>query len=83
MKHLIWLGLVMLLTSCGPASKSEKYAYDLNENGCMTGQHKFSTLIDYCAALKDDELNNNCAWSLRKGTYERDCGTDWAFSGGN
>jgi hypothetical protein len=49
----------------------------------MTGQHKFSTLIDYCAGLKNDELNNNCAWSLRKGTYERDCGTDWAFYGGN
>ena len=77
MKHLVWIGLVLSLSACGEESK--KYAYNLNENGCMTHEHKFSSVGEYCAALKDDELNNNCAWSLRKGLYERDCGTDWAF----
>lgn len=83
MKHVLLIGVVLFLSACGPESKKESFKYSLNENGCATGEHKFSSRTDYCAALKDDQLNGNCAWSLRKGTYERDCGTDWAFYQGN
>ncbi len=83
MNKLIWLALVLLVCACGQENKTERYSYNINENGCATGKHEFNSHNDYCAALKSDEVNNFCAWSSRKGYYERDCGSDWAFNSGN
>lgn len=82
MKYFLCAVFALSISACGQ-EKKEEYQYSLEENGCYTGQHKFSSRAEYCAALKDDELNGNCAWSSRKGTYERDCGTDWAIYNGN
>jgi hypothetical protein len=73
------LGLVIV----GCAAKDESLAsvkstqYELSENGCSTGAHKFSSKSDYCAGLKDDDLNHGCAFDLRVQQYHQDCGSDW------
>lgn len=73
----------LALTACnvelGKKENKEHFGYDITENGCPTGKHSFGSKSDYCSALKNDVLNNNCAWSTRKGFYERDCGSDWAL----
>lgn len=85
MKLAQWILIAagLTLTACnvdlGKKSKKEKFGYNISENGCHTGQHSFGSKAEYCAGLKNDTLNNNCAWSSRKGYYERDCGSDWAL----
>jgi hypothetical protein len=75
------LGLSFAAIGCNQELKKNEatLAYDFDEGGCKTGAHSFSNKTDYCAALKDDLLNNGCAYSTRKAQYETDCGTDWAF----
>ncbi len=71
------------VTACNVDLKSEdkssNFAYDFDQNGCKTGRHEFGTMAEYCNALKNDPLNNYCAYSFRKADYEANCGTDWAF----
>lgn len=64
------LVVALLLVGCNKEQKSESYSYDLSLNGCATGKHTFSSKGEMCAALKDDVRNNNCAYSLRKQTFE-------------
>ena len=59
--------------------ESTDLAYNFDDNGCKTGAHSFDSKASYCQGLKDDVLNNGCAYSMRKVTYESECGTDWAF----
>ena len=76
MKNLIKLapGLVVIaLTLVG--CESADYSYNLTQNGCSTGDQKFSSKDDLCAGLKNDELNKNCAYSLRQEKYQTDCST--------
>jgi hypothetical protein len=40
--------------------------YELSENGCATGKHYFTSRKELCAGLKDEELNNGCAPSIRE-----------------
>ena len=53
--------------------KKESYSYDYTENGCNTGNHAFSELVQYCKALQDDNLNNGCASSMRQRAYTNEC----------
>ena len=52
------------------SSKSESWVYSLEENGCKTGSHQFNSLNEECSGLQNNSLNNNCAYSLRKMTFE-------------
>ena len=45
-------------------------SYSFEENGCATGKVTYSDDSDYCAALKDDSRNNNCARRLRATMFE-------------
>lgn len=75
----LFLSLVML-SACGSAKdgvnhneKKEKYQYHFNENGCDTGEQKFSSKKTYCEALKDESRNKGCAFFSRMEAYDRDC----------
>ncbi len=74
MKTILFAGLLALsLSACG--KKKEEYKYELTENGCSTGKQELDSKSEMCTRLKDDGANNGCAYSLRKKTYERECGT--------
>jgi hypothetical protein len=60
-----------LISGCGSSeSKDESYKYRFTENGCDTGEQRFSSKQDYCGALKNDSLNNGCAATTRAKTFE-------------
>ena len=63
------------LTSRWPGTGS--YSYNLNHNGCRT-QKTFSKQYQYCLALKDNQLNNDCALSSREKLYLNKCGNDFS-----
>lgn len=80
MKKLIQLTLslsIITLSACGVAattnnqSQSESRSYELEENGCNTGKHQFSSLSEMCDALKNDSLNHYCAYSLRRSYFQQ------------
>lgn len=68
-------------TRLDTSSVSRSYSFELN--GCPTGEHRFTgesveeVTQKMCAALKDDELNNNCAEAMRKDHFEENCEGTW------
>ncbi len=59
-------------------SKSNNLTYTLSENGCSTGEHTFYSEEQMCNGLKNDSLNNNCAYNLRRLKFKSDCpGRTW------
>jgi len=51
------------------------YAYtsEVNGNRCTTGKKEFQSLQAYCASLKDDAANNNCAKDKRDAEHALNC----------
>jgi hypothetical protein len=47
--------------------------YDYRVNDCDTGKQEFQSIHDYCAGLKDDVLNKNCAHEQRMEDYNEAC----------
>jgi hypothetical protein len=47
----------------------QNYSYELSENGCSTGKQTFATKDDMCIGLKNNALNNNCAYSSRQSYF--------------
>lgn len=45
--------------------RSSSYSYELSYNGCSTGKQTFSTRTAMCEGLRNDALNNGCAYSMR------------------
>jgi len=60
------------------STSSSKYVYEIGEsiNGikCTTGAHTFAVKAEYCLALSDDALNNNCGKRGRARAFSQDCG---------
>ena len=48
-------------TQVATASVESRFSYKFENNGCSTGEHFFNSKSDYCASLKDDDLNRQCA----------------------
>ncbi len=67
----IGIGVVVLISGCG--TPEQTYSYDFTVNDCKTGKHEFGNLQDYCNALKNDDLNQGCASSLRNIEFELRC----------
>lgn len=82
MKLFFILSLFLVVTSCGkpenlwpmktkaaqniePANP-EQYSYELKANSCTTGKHEFESFTLACEALKNHELNNDCALAKRE-----------------
>ncbi len=69
--------ICLIFVSCDIVNKAktddQSYTYDLNVNGCPTGSHSFSNLTDYCAALENNSLNNNCAQTERGNLFAQKC----------
>jgi len=63
------------MTACNASSNNntQDISYELTENGCATGKHSFSSTSDLCAALQNNSLNNNCAYSLREEEFNSRC----------
>lgn len=40
---------------------TEQYHYELTEVDCTTGEQSKATFNEICVALKDDNINNQCA----------------------
>lgn len=59
-------------TSVEPA-EAEEYQYELGNNKCSTGSHSYTTLVEVCEALLNDELNNNCVEQQRLELYATSC----------
>ncbi len=72
---LVFISLIFV--SCDALNKAktadQSYTYELNINDCPTGSHSFSNLTDYCAALQNNTLNNNCALSERSNLFAEKC----------
>lgn len=47
--------------------------YQFTYNQCSTGKHKVNSKKEYCDALLNDSLNNNCARELRVQAYQQNC----------
>ena len=63
------LFVAVALLGCG----EDKFTYSYEVNGCKTGEHSFKTKEEYCKALQDNALNNNCALSTRQSTFKNEC----------
>lgn len=50
-----------------------RFTYQFNQNGCDTGRRDFSTKVEYCQALTNDALNNNCAREARVTMFNAQC----------
>ena len=70
---VVALTLLLVLSGCG----KDEHVYDFTENGCATGEHKFDSKDGYCAGLKDHALNNGCAYTTRKQTFQQNCSGGW------
>lgn len=70
--------------ACSSKSEDHSDSYNFTVNGCETKEHKFSGSSEddvrnqLCAALKNEELNNGCAVSLRYEAFKQKCpGMSW------
>lgn len=76
MRKVFLILMMISLWSCGgeksqeEKTSSKSYTYSINDNGCKTGEHSFGSKYELCLALKDDELNNQCAYYMRLVRYE-------------
>lgn len=52
---------------------SQSFTYQLEVNGCNTGEHTFNSKIAYCEALEDQALNKGCALNERDRLYFATC----------
>jgi len=57
----------------GTTSSEESFTYSFTVNGCATGSHSAASKIEYCQNLANDELNQDCASSLRKQAFDQAC----------
>ena len=79
------LVIILSLTSCDSSSSNNKSNNNSSENfygsyeaksSCTTGRHTFTAsseneiLTAFCDSLKNDSLNNNCAWDQRKSLFQ-------------
>lgn len=72
---LLSFAALPLLSACG-SSESRKYQFV--QNGCDTGEHQFDSQDAECEGLKNDKLNNECAYGLRKQAFLEKCpGKAW------
>lgn len=71
--NILLIAISTLLVSCNvdvkEESKSAKYSYNYDINGCQTGEQNFASFDAYCAGLKNDQLNKGCARSMRREQY--------------
>lgn len=49
------------------------YEYEFNNNGCSTGKHVSSSLLELCTTLQNDALNHGCALQERKDYFNEFC----------
>lgn len=54
-------------------SQTGTFTYEHKYNGCSTGKHTLNSKQEYCNALLNDALNNNCAREMRIEVYNRQC----------
>jgi hypothetical protein len=73
------LGALLLGTSgCAIKAEDNKITYSMTEGTCSTGEHSFSSTDEMCNGLKDNALNNGCAYTSRRQRFESDCaGKSW------
>lgn len=85
-RAIIWGLTLLSFISCGkmenlPGQKSEKvffiepattesYTYEFTNRKCTTGEQNFGTFYATCDGLKDEVLNDGCAYQERKALYE-------------
>lgn len=50
-------------------AQAEAYSYELRTLSCSTGKHSFETFEAVCGALKDHELNKECALEKREDLF--------------
>ncbi|MBC7740877.1 MAG: hypothetical protein H7061_01685 [Bdellovibrionaceae bacterium] len=77
MKNLLLPALLLFtvaISGCIPKSeKKTEVSYSLEENGCSTETHTFSSQDAMCDGLRDDALNKHCAQSLRYDKFKNEC----------
>lgn len=85
-KALLGISFILLFISCGkdtsfPGQRTEKvlfvspaeteeYSYEFTKRGCSTGVQTFPTFYDACEGLKNEVLNDGCAYDDRKELFE-------------
>lgn len=55
------------------SSEKTEFSYEYKYNGCTTGKRTLSSKKEYCDALLNDALNNNCAREMRIEVFNRQC----------
>ena len=63
-----------LMALAGCSKDNQKYTYSYEVNGCDTGEQSAGSLEDHCKNLADDARNHYCADSMRKQTFDQECG---------
>lgn len=69
-------GLGISTTTVIPTIYYSEGYFDLSSwewKGCSTGRHTFTTMDEYCKAVVDETLNNNCAKEQRTADYHANC----------
>jgi len=75
---ILLLLITISVSACG-SSKTDtqnsqtNLTYDYTENDCKTGSHSFSSLTELCNGLENIQLNNGCAYDLRKSDFLSRC----------
>ncbi len=65
-------------TSRWPQNGNYSYNFDYTYNGSNCQINKiFTSQAAYCMGLQDQKLNDSCALSLRKDSYQQECGNDF------
>ena len=78
MKSFMIIFSLLAMCACAVNKEDKKLSYDFTENGCKTNAHEFSSQQEYCDALKNDDLNNHCASSMRYDQFKQSCpGQSW------
>lgn len=80
---LLSLGVLAMVAACGKSdsasdgsggsssSRTLSYTYSFNDNGCKTDKHSFASIEAYCNGLRDEALNNGCARTMRKNSFQQ------------
>ena len=66
-------GIANSVSSISPKARPveiEPFSYQLHGSSCTTGEHEFISFVSTCEALKDNELNQDCALEQRRDLFE-------------
>ena len=72
-KSIIFSAICSMFLMSGCTKNSQQISYEITRDECTTGKQSFSSEKDYCKALLNEKLNQNCGKKSRMETYNKRC----------